>query len=198
MSSAASVAWLGVLALGLIGAFASGRRQPVTAVEVVHAPEQPSPVVIRAPETACSYEVQDGDGWLEAGRQIQRKRRLSDASLEVRDGDGWFAIASKNHVDGTALLEANRATVATVIHPGDLVRLPTCPTTDRVVAKTATIPRALPMEPEEPTVPTLSTPNEGNGAGPTLCADGTVSGSSGRGSCSHHQGIAGGHHRRHH
>jgi hypothetical protein len=40
-------------------------------------------------------------------------------------------------------------------------------------------------------------PYEGNGGGPTLCADGQVSGSSGRGTCSHHGGVAGGHHRKH-
>jgi hypothetical protein len=38
---------------------------------------------------------------------------------------------------------------------------------------------------------------DGNGGGPTLCADGSVSGSSGRGTCSHHGGVSGGRHRRH-
>lgn len=41
---------------------------------------------------------------------------------------------------------------------------------------------------------------EGNGGGPTLCGDGSYSHSSGRGTCSHHRGIAGGsgaRHRRH-
>jgi hypothetical protein len=40
-------------------------------------------------------------------------------------------------------------------------------------------------------------PYEGNGGGPTLCADGQVSGSSGRGTCSHHGGMAGARHRKH-
>ena len=40
-------------------------------------------------------------------------------------------------------------------------------------------------------------PYEGNGGGPTLCADGEASGSSGRGTCSHHGGVAGHGHRKH-
>jgi hypothetical protein len=43
----------------------------------------------------------------------------------------------------------------------------------------------------------VTIPYPGNGGGPTLCADGSVSGSSGRGTCSHHGGISGGHHRKH-
>jgi hypothetical protein len=39
-------------------------------------------------------------------------------------------------------------------------------------------------------------PYEGNGGGPTLCSDGKYSNSSGRGTCSHHGGVAGGRHRR--
>jgi hypothetical protein len=39
-------------------------------------------------------------------------------------------------------------------------------------------------------------PYSGNGGGPTLCSDGMYSHSSGRGTCSHHGGIAGGRHRR--
>lgn len=40
-------------------------------------------------------------------------------------------------------------------------------------------------------------PYEGNGGGPTVCADGMISNSSGRGTCSHHGGIAGGSSRSH-
>jgi hypothetical protein len=45
--------------------------------------------------------------------------------------------------------------------------------------------------------PTRTIPYPGNGGGPTLCSDGSVSGSSGGGTCSHHGGIAGGRHRKH-
>jgi len=37
--------------------------------------------------------------------------------------------------------------------------------------------------------PSLNIPYPGNGGGPTFCADGSISGSSGRGTCSHHGGI---------
>lgn len=57
------------------------------------------------------------------------------------------------------------------------------PATIGVPAKTPTDGRTIPFE--------------GNGGGPTLCADGQVSGSAGRGTCSHHGGIAGGRHRKH-
>lgn len=40
------------------------------------------------------------------------------------------------------------------------------------------------------TAPGTFIPYEGNGGGPTLCRDGTYSRSSGRGTCSHHGGIA--------
>lgn len=33
-------------------------------------------------------------------------------------------------------------------------------------------------------------PYSGNGGGPTLCNDGSISNSSGRGTCSHHGGVA--------
>lgn len=53
-----------------------------------------------------------------------------------------------------------------------------------------------PSTPVTPPVPREFIPYPGNGGGPTLCADGMYSHSSGRGTCSHHGGISGGHHRR--
>jgi hypothetical protein len=44
-------------------------------------------------------------------------------------------------------------------------------------------------------IPGTFIPYSGNGRGPTLCADGMYSHSSGRGTCSHHGGVAGGRHR---
>lgn len=57
-------------------------------------------------------------------------------------------------------------------------------TRDRLVAKEAAATSYAP--------PGQFIAYEGNGGGPTLCADGMVSHSSGRGTCSHHGGIAGG------
>lgn len=50
--------------------------------------------------------------------------------------------------------------------------------------------------PVAPALPGEFIPYPGNGGGPTLCADGMYSHSSGRGTCSHHGGISGGRHRR--
>jgi hypothetical protein len=67
--------------------------------------------------------------------------------------------------------------------------------------------QASPTTPASPGVATLITgsqatqgviPYPGNGLGPTLCSDGSVSGSAGSGTCSHHGGISGGRHRRGH
>ncbi len=43
----------------------------------------------------------------------------------VADGDTWFDIAVLAKVSMATLLEANDATVETVIHPGDQLCLPT-------------------------------------------------------------------------
>lgn len=56
--------------------------------------------------------------------------------------------------------------------------------------------RSSPGTPVTPPVPGEFIPYPGNGGGPTLCADGMYSHSSGRGTCSHHGGIGGGRHRR--
>jgi hypothetical protein len=55
---------------------------------------------------------------------------------------------------------------------------------------------ATPDSPSNIYAPTDRTSPSGNGLGPTPCADGTVSGSAGRGTCSHHGGEAGTHHRK--
>jgi hypothetical protein len=53
---------------------------------------------------------------------------------------------------------------------------------------------ALPADPQPESGSFI--PYQGNGMGPTLCADGMYSHSSGRGTCSHHGGVGGGHHHR--
>ncbi len=45
-------------------------------------------------------------------------------TYKVVSGDSWYAIASRLKVNVLALLGANQATVATVIHPGDVLCLP--------------------------------------------------------------------------
>jgi hypothetical protein len=55
---------------------------------------------------------------------------------------------------------------------------------------------AQPAGRSDPDASRLFIPYPGNGRGPTLCRDGMYSHSSGRGTCSHHGGIAGGRSRR--
>jgi len=106
-------------------------------------------------------------------------------SYTVQPGDGWFKIASDNQVTLPALLAVNDATTATAIHPGQTLRLPSTDTASAVAVVPST--RRPP------------TPVAGGGAGfegaggGTLCSDGSVSGSTGRGTCSHHGGVSGGH-----
>jgi len=68
----------------------------------------------------------------------------------------------------------------------------------RAIAVARPVPRARSIAPSAPPTPEPGAfiPYEGNGGGPTLCSDGMYSHSSGRGTCSHHGGIAGGRHRR--
>lgn len=61
--------------------------------------------------------------------------------------------------------------------------LPTCPD-GTALAKSANRYVCI------PTSTPVYIPYPGNGGGPTICSDGTTSHSSGRGTCSHHGGIA--------
>jgi Peptidase family M23/LysM domain len=53
----------------------------------------------------------------------------SGATYSVVSGDSWSRIASRNSVSMTALMNANRASTATVIHPGQALCLPGSSTT---------------------------------------------------------------------
>ncbi len=48
----------------------------------------------------------------------------SGAGYDVRPGDGWYAVADRVEVDVRALLDANDATVSSVLTPGDRLCLP--------------------------------------------------------------------------
>ena len=92
-------------------------------------------------------------------------------------GDSWSVIAAKFGVSMQALYAANGLTGPTAaLYPGTVLFLPVNATASN-----------LPPGPG----PTLNfIPYAGNGGGPTLCRDGSWSHSSGRGTCSHHGGIA--------
>lgn len=63
-------------------------------------------------------------------------------TYKVVRGDSWYAIASRLKVNVLALLGANQATVATVIHPGDVLCLPAgaSTTTPATTSATTTAP----------------------------------------------------------
>jgi hypothetical protein len=72
-----------------------------------------------------------------------------------------------------------------------------CPARCTAAADTVTTGPIVPASVVDPSPLIRTIPYEGNGGGPTLCADGSVSGSAGRGTCSHHGGVSGGRRRRH-
>lgn len=143
-------------------------------------------------------------------------------TYSVVAGDGWFGIAQKLGVSPARLMAVNGATAETVIHPAQMITvpddaLPIAPSAVSPVrpAPAPTLTLASPQPPQTARVALAATPDErtntpavaavaapagqripfeGNGGGPTLCGDGTVSGSSGRGTCSHHGGVGGGSH----
>jgi hypothetical protein len=100
----------------------------------------------------------------------------------VQPGDGWWHIAQTLDVSMDGLLAANGATTATPLNPGQLLVLPAGPRTLSPIRRTRPVPQPVPQA--GPFIP-----YPGNGLGPTPCADGTWSHSSGRGTCSHHGGI---------
>ncbi|MFM8268402.1 MAG: peptidoglycan DD-metalloendopeptidase family protein [Ilumatobacteraceae bacterium] len=69
----------------------------------------------------------------------------SGATYTVVSGDGWYLIASKLNVSVTSLLTANKATLTTALHPGDILCVPGSTTTttaapSTTVAPTTTVP----------------------------------------------------------
>lgn len=111
----------------------------------------------------------------------------------VQPGDGWYKIAQKNGVTLGALLAANGASGTDVpLFADQVLQLPT----GAVPSSPGTVPQATARAPATPAPrwapapqPTFI-PYQGNGLGPTLCNDGSISHSAGRGTCSHHGGIA--------
>lgn len=64
------------------------------------------------------------------------------ASYVVVSGDSWSRIASRAGVTMTAVLQANNATTARVIHPGDLLCLPAGATNTSTTVTSTTVSRA--------------------------------------------------------
>ena len=70
------------------------------------------------------------------------------ATYSVVSGDGWSRIASQSKVSMTALMNANGATTATVIHPGQTLCLPAG--SAPVAVTTTTTPTTTPVTPPAP------------------------------------------------
>jgi len=110
----------------------------------------------------------------------------------VKSGDTLASIAPRFNVSVAALQTANGITDARLLRVGQTLRIPSSTTAAPVQVSTATAVIIKPL----PSIPTATPflqrtiPYPGNGGGPTRCRDGSVSGSSGRGTCSHHGGIA--------
>ena len=85
------------------------------------------------------------------------------ATYSVVGGDSWSRIASRNGVTMTALINANGATTATVIHPGQMLCLPTTAT------PTATPPATAPAT--APPTPPATPPAEPSAATPAVAID---------------------------
>jgi murein DD-endopeptidase MepM/ murein hydrolase activator NlpD len=82
----------------------------------------------------------------------------SGATYSVVSGDSWSRIASRSNVTMTALMNANGATTATVIHPGQTLCLPgsTAPaatTTTTTAATTTTTATTVVTPPAAPAAP---------------------------------------------
>jgi hypothetical protein len=60
----------------------------------------------------------------EIARAVGPSPACTGATYSVVSGDSWSRIASRNSVTMTALMNANGATTATVIHPGQTLCLP--------------------------------------------------------------------------
>jgi len=74
----------------------------------------------------------------------------SGATYSVVSGDSWSRIASQQKVSMTALMSANGATTATVIHPGQTLCLP--------AGTPASQPSPAPTSPAAPTTTATTTP----------------------------------------
>jgi LysM repeat protein len=103
----------------------------------------------------------------------------------VQYGDGWWYIARAQGVSMGALLAVNGATPATPLHPGQVIQLPAGAAPSDTPAPNLTSPVQWVAPQPGPFIP-----YPGNGLGPTPCADGSWSHSSGRGTCSHHGGAS--------
>jgi hypothetical protein len=135
----------------------------------------------------------------QAQDQISRLQSDLDTANRRHADDEQKYAKTKNQIEElkARLLDLSKA----YANERDLrERLSTCqnrPETDCRAPATIAVPDPAPEPPTAVSPAAQSVPYPGNGGGPTLCSDGSVSGSSGRGTCSHHGGVAGGRHRRH-
>lgn len=72
--------------------------------------------------------------------EVQAAGSCPGATYTVVSGDSWWRIAVRSGVTMTALLQANGATSARVLHPGDVLCLPAGATTSTTVPGGSTAP----------------------------------------------------------
>ncbi|MEO8538124.1 MAG: LysM peptidoglycan-binding domain-containing protein [bacterium] len=173
------VAWAGVAAAIGVGVYVSNeaRDEPARAAEPAPTtystarPSTPTPVV-----------------------RIATVAGAATRSYTIVSGDSWTGIAARFGLTPGALYEANGLSGPTkALYAGTVILVPSSASSGSAGgsaggAALAPSPTRTPTRSSVPTGPTI--PYPGNGGGPTQCRDGSVSNSSGSGTCSHHGGIA--------
>lgn len=152
------------------------------------------------PPVPRSYTVEPGDSWF----GIAAKLKVSPKRLEAVNGATDETVLQPKQT----ISVPDEASPVVAVPPRTAV--PTAPPRTAAPAPppifvatpqpTQATRLAFAPSPADDPVPVapVSGPRiqfEGNGGGPTLCEDGSVSGSAGRGTCSHHGGVSGGSHR---
>jgi hypothetical protein len=176
-------------------------------------PATPEPPVTAVPTPALTVQGTEGSGLVL--RQLPGGGRVAsvDEGQQVADlgeyrlasGRAWQKVRASDGTEGWAaaeflagpsgrLAQAPPTQVPTQVpaaSPASVVAAATATKQPVAAVPTATA-RTGATATSLPVGPARTLPYPGNGGGPTVCADGSVSGSSGSGTCSSHDGIAGG------
>lgn len=134
----------------------------------------------------------------QAQDQVSRLRADLDAANRRHADDERKYVEAENQIEELKahLLDLSKPSAVEQDLRERLVACQNSPARDCRAPATIAVPESLPVpEATSPAAPNI--PYPGNGGGPTLCSDGSISGSSGRGTCSHHGGVAGGRRGRH-
>lgn len=135
----------------------------------------------------------------QAQDQVARLRADLDAANRRHADDERKYVETKNQIEElkARLLELSKSSAVEQDLRDRLLACQSRPEPDCRAPTTVAVPEQAASPPAPVSPGAASIPYPGNGGGPTLCSDGSISGSSGRGTCSHHGGVAGGRRGRH-